>query len=108
VAAHSFAPAGGYFRVPHRRQRTGDALAHDCWQVGRVVATDSMFTLAAITATLLATTAAIRAFRAVENQSLLAIRAGKALWDEMNHLKKNLFIGYPTKMRMKICATTKP
>jgi hypothetical protein len=49
-----------------------------------------MFTLATISGILLATAAAIRAFRAVENQALLAILAGKALWDEVNPFKKNL------------------
>jgi hypothetical protein len=37
----------------------------------------------AITTILASTAAAIRAFRAIENQSLLAIRAGKALWAEV-------------------------
>jgi hypothetical protein len=46
-----------------------------------------MLTLATISAFLLAAAAVIRSFRAVENQSLLAILAGKALWAELN--KKN-------------------
>jgi hypothetical protein len=46
-----------------------------------------MFTLATISGILLATAAVIRAFRSVENQSLSAILAGKALWAELN--KKN-------------------
>jgi hypothetical protein len=50
-----------------------------------------MFTFATITGILLAAAATIRAFRAVENQSLLAILAGKAFWDEVNPFKKNLF-----------------
>jgi len=50
-----------------------------------------MFTLATISGILLATAAVLRSFRAVENQSLLAILAGKALWDEMSPFKKNLF-----------------
>jgi hypothetical protein len=47
-----------------------------------------MFTLATITAFLLATAAAIRAFRAVENQSLSAVLAGTALWAELRLNKK--------------------
>jgi len=39
-----------------------------------------MLTLATISAFLLAAAAAIRAFHAVENQTLQAILAGKALW----------------------------
>ena len=50
-----------------------------------------MFTLAAISGILLTTAAMLRSFRAVENQALLAILAGKALWDEVNPFKKKLF-----------------
>jgi hypothetical protein len=75
--------------------RMGDSGAKggatDCAQITRMVATDSMLTLATISGILLATAAAIRAFRSVENQSLLAIVAGKALWDEVNPFKKKLF-----------------
>jgi hypothetical protein len=46
-----------------------------------------MFILAIVSAFLLATAAVVRSFRAVEHQTLLAIRAGKALWAEF---KKNL------------------
>jgi hypothetical protein len=49
---------------------------------------DSMFTMATITGLLLATAAGIRAFRAVENQTLAAIVAGKALWAELAFFKK--------------------
>jgi hypothetical protein len=55
----------------------------DCLQIARMVAPASMFTLAAITAVLAATAAVIRAFRAIENQTLLAIRSGRALWNEL-------------------------
>jgi hypothetical protein len=48
-----------------------------------------MLTLATISAFLLATAAAIRAFRSVENQSLLAIQVGKKLWSELTAYKKN-------------------
>jgi hypothetical protein len=48
-----------------------------------------MLTLAAITAFLLAVAAAIRSFRAVENQALRAIQAGRALWSELKSLKKD-------------------
>jgi hypothetical protein len=53
-----------------------------------MVATDSMFTFATITGVLAATAAAFRAFRAVVNQTLLAILAAKALWTEL-FSKKN-------------------
>ena len=49
--------------------------------------TDSIF---AITATLASVALAIRAFRAVENQSLLAILVGKALWAELCAILKKL------------------
>jgi hypothetical protein len=50
-----------------------------------------MFTLASITATLLATAAAIRSFRAVINQTLLAIPACKAVSAELPFEKKPSF-----------------
>jgi len=49
-----------------------------------------MLTLATISAFLLATAAVIRAFRAVERQTLLAIQDGKALWAGLGLYKKNL------------------
>ncbi len=49
-----------------------------------------MITLATITATLAGTATAIRAVRAVLNQSLLAIIAGKALWASV--FKKPVFV----------------
>jgi hypothetical protein len=55
----------------------------DCLQIASVVVHESMLTFATISAFLLATAAVIRSFRAVENQSLQAIVAGKALWAEL-------------------------
>jgi hypothetical protein len=45
-----------------------------------------------ITASLLAAAAAIRAFRSVENQARLAVRAGKALWAEIGLYKKSAML----------------
>jgi len=48
-----------------------------------------MLTVASIVSlSLLAVAAVIRSFRAVENQALLAILAGKALWAELGVIKK--------------------
>jgi hypothetical protein len=80
-------PLGAEARLWAARWRDSYA-AYDCAQIARMVATDSMFILATITVVLAATAAAIRAFRAVENQSLLAIVAGKALWAELPYFKK--------------------
>jgi len=67
----------------------GEAVARatDCGQTGRVVAF-AMLTLGSITLCLVAVAAAIRAFRAIEHQTLLAILDGKALWAELTANKK--------------------
>jgi hypothetical protein len=52
-------------------------------KIAVVIETESMFTLATISGILLATAAVIRSFRSIENQALLAVRSGRALWNEL-------------------------